>query len=91
MAALEQRGAFCFKVHGSPWMMAGLPDIICCYRGHYIALETKMPDGGNASQVQQLVHSKIARSGGVVLVVRSVDQALNVLVQIDEALDNHQS
>lgn len=30
MAALRARGIFCFKVHGGPMTMAGLPDIIAC-------------------------------------------------------------
>lgn len=30
MDALRARGVFCFKVHGGPTMMAGLPDIIAC-------------------------------------------------------------
>ena len=30
MAALRARGIFCFKIHGGPTMMAGLPDIIAC-------------------------------------------------------------
>lgn len=88
MAELEKRGAFCFKVHGGPWMMAGLPDIIACYRGQFIAAETKMPDGGNPSPVQQLVHRKIRKAGGEVRVVRSVEQALALCDAVDRA---HQS
>jgi hypothetical protein len=30
MSALRARGVFCFKVHGGPTMMAGLPDIVAC-------------------------------------------------------------
>lgn len=30
MAELRARGVFCFKIHGGPTMMAGLPDIIAC-------------------------------------------------------------
>jgi hypothetical protein len=30
MAALRANGVFCFKIHGGPTMMAGLPDIIAC-------------------------------------------------------------
>jgi hypothetical protein len=30
MAVLRARGIFCFKVHGGPTMMAGLPDIVAC-------------------------------------------------------------
>lgn len=30
MNALRAEGIFCFKIHGGPTMMAGLPDIIAC-------------------------------------------------------------
>ena len=75
MAALTKRGAFCFKIHGGPFMMAGLPDIIVCVDGKFVALETKMP-GGHASPIQQLIHSKIRQAGGRVYVVSSVPEAV---------------
>ena len=90
MAELEKRGAFCFKVHGSVWMMAGLPDIVCCYKGQFLTFETKMPDGGDASPIQKIVHSKITKAGGLVVVVRSVEQALQYLDAVDVEL-GHQS
>lgn len=79
MAELTERGAFCFKIHGGPHMMAGLPDIIACVDGRFYGLETKLPDGGNASPIQQFIHRKIRDSGGQVAVVRSVEQALRLV------------
>lgn len=76
MAELTKRGVFCFKVHGGAHMMAGLPDIIACVDGKFYGLETKMPDGGDATPIQELIHNMIRESGGKVAVVRSVDQAL---------------
>lgn len=87
MKALEKRGAFCFKVHGGPWMMSGLPDIICCFRGQYVALETKMPEGAGPTDIQKLVHGMIDRAGGEVHVVRSVKQAENILDELAKCLD----
>jgi Holliday junction resolvase len=78
MAALRQRGAFVFKVWGSEHMMAGLPDIIGCYRGQFIAVETKMP-GNTTSRRQDFVIDKIRRAGGRVVVAYSVREALEVL------------
>jgi hypothetical protein len=80
MAALEKRGVFCFKVHGGPWMMAGLPDIIACVDGDFVGLETKT-ESGHASPIQQLIHTKIRMAGGRVYVVRSVAEALSVVFQ----------
>lgn len=80
MEALRLEGYFCFKVHGSEFMMAGLPDIICCAEGKFIGLETKMPQSrGNVSPRQTYVHSQIENAGGVAHVVCSPQEALNVV------------
>lgn len=75
MDALRLDGHFCFKVHGSEFMMAGLPDIICCAGGLFIGLETKNPDGGDPTPVQKLRHEQIKAAGGTAVPVRSVAQA----------------
>jgi hypothetical protein len=80
MDALRLEGYFAFKVHGSEYMMAGLPDIIVCAEGRYIGLETKLPEArGNTSPVQRLVHTKIEHAGGVAAVVCSVQEALDIV------------
>lgn len=79
MSALRAEGIFCFKVHGGPTMMAGLPDIIACVNGRFVGLESKMPgEEDNVSVVQRHVHSLILKASGEVYVVTSVDQALEV-------------
>jgi hypothetical protein len=85
--ALRKRGAFCFKVHGSEYMMAGLPDIIVCYRGMFIALETKTPEGKDPTRRQRYVHDRINNADGVVSVPRTVADALAVLDGMDTWLD----
>jgi hypothetical protein len=87
MKAIRARGGFCFKVHGTETMMAGLPDIICCYRGHFIGFETKTPEGKDPTPRQVYVHKRIRRDGaeGIVCVPRSVADALKVLDRIDMA------
>lgn len=80
MEALRLEGYFCFKVHGSEYMMAGLPDIIVCAEGKFIGLETKLPESrGNVSPVQRLVHTKIENAGGVAEVVCSIPEALSAV------------
>ncbi|MGX9924144.1 hypothetical protein ACWIG4_30320 [Streptomyces sp. NPDC002248] len=80
MDALRVRGYFCFKVHGSEKMMAGLPDIICCINGMFLGLETKTPDKRkNTSPRQKFVHERIKGSRGFVHVVCSVPEALAVV------------
>jgi hypothetical protein len=87
MDALRLEGYFCFKVHGSEYMMAGLPDIMVCAEGHFIGLETKLPESrGNVSPVQRLVHTKIENAGGAAQVVCSVQEALKVVKGV---IDGH--
>lgn len=76
MAELRSPDTFCFKIHGGPTMMAGLPDIIGCHRGQFFGLETKMPDGGDPSAIQRRVHGHIRTAGGLVYVPHSVSEAL---------------
>lgn len=80
MDALRLEGYFCFKVHGSEYMMAGLPDIIVCAEGLFIGLETKLPESrGNVSPRQRLVHTKIQHAGGSAEVVCSPEEALAIV------------
>lgn len=86
-AALKSRGAWCFKIHGGPTMMAGLPDLIMCYRGQFIGLEVKMPEGV-VSAIQKRRIQEIRDAGGSAYVVRSVASAVRVLERVDRALDS---
>lgn len=80
--AYKERGAFVFKVHGSETMMAGLPDLIACYKGVFVSIETKTPVG-KVSARQTYVHGRIKRAEGIVRVATSVAEALAVLDDID--------
>lgn len=82
---VKERGGFCFKVWGSEFMMAGLPDLICCYRGLFVAFEVKTPVG-TLSKRQRYVLNAIQRCGGIVAVPRSVADARNVLRRVDASL-----
>ena len=83
--AIKAAGHFCFKVHGSEYMMAGLPDIIVCAQGKFIGLEVKLPSTrGDVSPRQRYVHTQIEHAGGVAKVVCSPQEALEY---IQEALD----
>jgi len=74
---LENAGAFVFKVHGGPQMMAGLPDLIVCMPdplgvGKFWGVEVKQP-GQKPSARQLFVHNMIRRSGGGVVVATCVE------------------
>lgn len=95
MSALRARGIWCFKVHGGPFTMAGVPDIIACVPvristwtletedqpviGIFVGFETKTPTGGNPSPIQAHQHDKIRAACGHVYVPRSVQDAVEAL------------
>lgn len=84
-----KRGCFGFKIHGGPTMMAGLPDLIFCYRGRFIALEIKTPDpSSQPSTIQRRRIKEIREAGGRAFVVRSVASAMRVLDAVDTELDS---
>lgn len=78
--AIKAEGHFVFKVHGSEYMMAGLPDLIICARGLFIGLEVKLPSTrDHTSARQDYVHGLINQSGGKALVVCSPDEAIRAI------------
>lgn len=90
MAMLRARGIYCVKIHGGPTMAAGTPDILACVPirpegphsdpiGVFVGFETKMPDGGNPTPVQDHQHNKIRSACGQVFVPRSVQDAVEAI------------
>jgi Holliday junction resolvase len=80
MDALRAEGVFCFKIHGGPTMMAGLPDIIACVDGQFLGLETKVPEKrSNVSPIQKRVHQLLRGAGARVEVVCGVQEALSIV------------
>jgi Holliday junction resolvase len=85
MQALRAEGVFCFKIHGGPTMMSGLPDIIACVDGHFVGMETKLPETrNNTSPRQEYVHELIGQSGGTAQVVCSAREALKIVRELRE-------
>ena len=72
-------GSFWFKVHGGPFV-GGIPDLVGCVRGRFIALEVKRP-GKRATILQLTTINLINSAGGVATVVTSVDEAIQAVVR----------
>lgn len=80
---LLKQGIFAFKVHGSAYMVAGLPDIIACVDGHFVGLETKMPaKRNNVSEIQKLRHAQIKHAGGIAEVVCGPKEAGAIIERV---------
>lgn len=70
---------FCYKNHGSEFMVAGLPDIQCCIGGWFIGLEVKMPGKKHTqTERQKFIEQQIKAAGGEYYLVESVEEALEV-------------
>lgn len=78
--ALDDRygaGGKWVKIHGDGMQESGLPDIIGCLAGRFVALEAKMP-GEEPTPIQRFRLEQFSRAGGAVGVVYSVEQALEI-------------
>lgn len=83
---INSRGGWCVKTHGGPFQMAGLPDIIGCYRGRFISFEVKRDEKKKTSPLQAWVLSRIRHAGGVAQRIHAVQQATSSLDRIDAEL-----
>lgn len=80
---IRNKGGWARKIAGGPHS-AGLPDILACYRGHFIGLETKMPGKeGTLTTNQRLCLDAIKAGGGVAIMVVSTHDVERILNRID--------
>ena len=75
------KGCFFWKEHGGQFGTAGLPDIIVCYKGRFIALEVKTATG-KTSVLQAVNINRIRAAGGIAEIVRSVEEARAVIAKV---------
>ncbi len=80
---------FFWKEHGGQYGTAGIPDIIACYKGRFIALEAKV--GKNKpTKLQAATIDKIRQADGTAAVVYSVEDVKAVISEM-EACDDRRS
>ena len=81
---LEERGAWLVKYHGGRWGRAGVPDILACYRGRFLAVECKQPGNeAGVTPLQEVEMKRIRRAGGLVTVASSTEPVEALLDQVD--------
>jgi hypothetical protein len=71
-------GCFCWKQHGGQYGTSGLPDIICCLDGRFVAFEVKRPSGGRLTKLQARALEKIQAAGGIAAMVTSLDEVKEI-------------
>ena len=75
---LKDLGAWCLKVHGSPYQRAGVPDLLCCHKGLFYAFEVKSP-GERATPIQAHELQQVQTAGGTATVVTSVEDVQSLM------------
>lgn len=81
-AYLKYQQCWFMKVHGGGYSVNGVPDIIICFRGRFIALELKT-DTGVVSKLQTRTMKDIRQKGdGVAYAVRSVDDVKQIFREV---------
>lgn len=61
-----------FKYWAGPYSKSGIPDIIACVNGHFVAMEVKA-ENGQASELQKRNIKLIEKSNGVAWIVYPKD------------------
>jgi len=79
---LESRGAYVVKVVAAS--KKGVPDILACYKGQFIAIEVKTPETrSNVSKLQDYNLNKISKAGGISGVAVHPDDLFKLMLDID--------
>lgn len=76
---LKDKNYWFFKVHGSIFQPSGIPDILACINGKFVAIEVKRTKGGVVSSLQKAQIEKIKENGGIAGVANSMEEFLEIL------------
>lgn len=72
---------FAFKEHGGLYGTSGIPDIIVCYKGKFVAFEVKT-ENGKLSKLQEVTIRKIQSAQGLAFKVTSLDEVKTILKEV---------
>lgn len=81
IAYLKSVGAYPINIAGNAFQ-TGVPDILVCYKGLWIALEVKAADG-SLRPMQRIRIRRIRKAGGIAEEVRSVEKVKDIIATID--------
>ena len=74
----SEPGCFAFKEHGGIYGVSGIPDVICCYKGKFVAFEVKTLQG-KLSRLQEIMIKRINNAGGMAFKVTSLQEVKDIL------------
>ena len=82
---LKQYKAYYFYPVANTFTRAGIPDIIVCFHGQFIAIECKA-NGNTCTKLQKIEQGKIRDAGGITLVIDEHN-----LFEVEKVLNDVQS
>ena len=86
---LSNKNIYHFKVHGNGFMRSGIPDLICCINGRFVAIEIKRPDGkGKVSKLQEIEMDRIKKSDGIAVVMDNYNEFVKFIGEIKSGANN---
>ena len=71
-AFLKENGCWHVKFFANAYTKAGVPDILACINGRFVAIEVKAPNG-KPSELQLYNIEEIKKSGGIAMVLYPKD------------------
>lgn len=69
---LRSKGAYVVKIWGGGFQVSGIPDLIVCYKGNFIAIEVKA-EKGIVSELQKSHIRQIQKAEGYGFILRPSD------------------
>ena len=69
---------FAFKEHSGLYGTSGIPDIIICYKGKFVAFEVKT-EKGKFSKLQEITIEKIRNAKSMAFKVTSLEEVKEIL------------
>ena len=75
-------GCFAWKTHGGMYGTAGMPDIIICLNGRFVAMEVKTPTG-KLTKIQESTLRKINDAKGYAYKVTSLQEAKEIIQNLN--------
>lgn len=69
----------CFRRHVSPYVKAGVPDIIVVHQGRFIGIEVKSATGRQSESQKDFEQELLSRGQGNYFIARSVEDVENQL------------
>ena len=76
---------FAWKTHGGAYSQAGIPDIIACVGGRFVAFEVKT-EAGRLTKLQEITIQRIKDAKGNAYKVTSVAEVKQILSDLQEGL-----